>query len=258
MIIGSHPIRMVGETRTDPRTTALRLLKQHGQQSPRERFGLDESALDREGDAIATALMDLYRMTSSSEVFDALVGLASDCLLQRIRGRCRYLGARLDPQEVLQDAFVNIYQYPGRFDGSRPGAFRAWASTIVDNTIRRHLRRARRGPEVFLQPVELLARTVDSLSHEPAVRAIQAEDCDRAVRALTIVLAGYLHVYHGLSERERFVLQMVEVEGMRYAELAGILEIRPEALKMVVFRARRRIFERISRQLGRSQLAAAG
>jgi len=49
------------------------------------------------------------------------------------------------------------------------------------------------------------------------------------------------------------VLQMVEVRRMRYAELAAVLGIRPEALKMVVFRARKRLYERMAGWLGGRQ-----
>jgi DNA-directed RNA polymerase specialized sigma24 family protein len=65
----------------------------------------------------------------------------------------------------------------------------------------------------------------------------------------------YLGAYEHLSDRERFVLHMVEVRGLRYAELAKTVGIRPEALKMVVFRARRRIAQRIEQQLA---IATAG
>ena len=76
--------------------------------------------------------------------------------------------------------------------------------------------------------------------------AIDSEDCRIAADAYRLFLGLYLNAYHALSERERFVLQMVEVRGMRYAEVAKAIGIRPEALKMVVFRARRRIYARIS------------
>jgi len=59
----------------------------------------------------------------------------------------------------------------------------------------------------------------------------------------------YLAAFQRLSDRERFVLEMVEVRGLRYAELADLVGIRPEALKMVVFRGRRRIAQRIEQQL---------
>nr|HET7859075.1 hypothetical protein [Caldimonas sp.] len=61
-----------------------------------------------------------------------------------------------------------------------------------------------------------------------------------------------------LSERERFVLQMVEVRCMRYAALAAVLAIRPEALKMIVFRARKRIFDRTAQLLGGRPRAESG
>ena len=64
-------------------------------------------------------------------------------------------------------------------------------------------------------------------------------------RAFGLVLHAYLLAFEQLSDRERYVLQMVEVRRMRYAGIAQILGMRPEALKMVVFRARKRINERL-------------
>ena len=66
----------------------------------------------------------------------------------------------------------------------------------------------------------------------------------------------YLHVFQHLSQREQFVLQMVEVRDMRYAELAKIIGIRPEALKMVVFRARKRIHQLLEMLLTNGEMAA--
>ena len=68
--------------------------------------------------------------------------------------------------------------------------------------------------------------------------------------ALVVVDAAVHQLNHAsariqFSDRERFVLQMVEVERMRYAELGQLIGIRAETIKMVVFRARKRIFERI-------------
>lgn len=213
---------------------ALGLLERHGVEAG------DSS------DAVATALMDLFRRTGSDEVFESLVRLSEQRLRQRVRSRTRYLGDRVDTEELVQDALVNIYRYPDRFDASRPGAFRAWSTTIVDNAVRRHMRRSGCGPDVRLRPVEILAQEPDRYHKEPGVEAMETEAYERANAAFMFILRLYLVAYQGLSERERFVLQMVEVKGMRYAELAQILELRPEALKMVVFRARKRILARIS------------
>ncbi len=205
--------------------------------------------------ATATALMDEYRRTSSSEVFECLVQFAGPQLYSRVRSRLRFLGAHLDPHEVLQDAIINIYRYPDRFDASRPGAFAAWSSTIVDNTIRRQLRRQHTGIDLCLSPTEILAQHPGAQLLEPDRQAEDHEECAQTLGALHLLLQFYLAAFLRLSERERFVLQMVEVRRMRYAELAGILGIRPEALKMVVFRARKRMHERMARWFQRSAAA---
>ncbi len=198
---------------------------------------------------MATALMDCYRRTGCQEVFDVLVALSQGRLRRRVEARTRYLGGRADVDELLQDTFVNIYRYPDKFDGSRPGAFRAWSATIVDNAIRRHLRRRQAGPQISLRPIELLEQEADGRQREPYERVGDAEVCRRTARAYTLLLAAYLRAFEELSERERFVLQMVEVRGLRYAQVANLLGARAEALKMVVFRARRRVLARVAAML---------
>ncbi|MCK5940780.1 MAG: sigma-70 family RNA polymerase sigma factor [Planctomycetes bacterium] len=193
--------------------------------------------------------MDAFRKTGDAEAFDGLVRWAGPQLRARVRSRLRSLGAMLDPNEVWQDTIVNIYRYPDRFLASRPGAFAAWSSTIVDNAIRRHLRRTKRDLGVTLRDPELLQEQADESMREPSLQAETHEECLATASAFGLVLQAYLVAFHRLGERERFVLQMVEVRQMRYAELAKILGIRPEALKMVVFRARKRIHERLQQLL---------
>ena len=196
--------------------------------------------------------MDAFRLTGDRELFDSLVRWAGPQLRARVRSRLRTLGALLDPNEVWQDTIVNIYRYPDRFLAERPGAFAAWSSTIVDNAIRRHLRRTRQDSGVSLRAPEVLQEQPDAAMREPSVAAEDREQCVATAAAFGLVLQAYLIAFTGLGERERFVLQMVEVRRMRYAQLAQILGIRPEALKMVVFRARKRIHDRLQRLLGGS------
>lgn len=224
-----------------PEAHARFLLGRHGDDLPE----------DLGHDGVATLLMDLFRRERTEEIFDCLVRLTSPQITQRVRSKLRYLGACMDAEEVLQDVIINIYRYPDRFDPTRSGAFRAWSSTIVDNTIRRHLRKGRVGPEIALRPAEILAQEPDSPLTDPGLQAMHGEAYDQVVGAYQLFLLLYLEAFRQLTERERFVLQMVEVRRMRYAELAKILGIRPEALKMVVFRARRRIAEKIAAMLPR-------
>lgn len=193
--------------------------------------------------------MDEFRQTGSVEVFERLFRLTAGQLMRRVRRRVRFAGDHLDPQELLQDAFVNIFRYPDRFDPSRPAAFRAWSTTIVDNTVRRHLRRARGGVELSLRPMEALTQQADQHARAPEAAMIAGESQAALARAYALFLSIYLSGFQRLSQREQFALQMVEVRGMRYAQLGAALGIRAEAVKMVVFRARRRICETMSRIL---------
>jgi RNA polymerase sigma factor (sigma-70 family) len=228
---------------------------------PDRHFGLvrDESDVrSRWDDALATLVMDRFRRTRDATAFDHLADLVGPMLLRRARFRLRCCRVNLDPDEVVQDVLVNVYRYPDRFDGSRPRAFRAWVATILDNVIRRQLRPTRGATaSVQIRPNDLLAECPEAAGRGPVARLTDGEACERALVAYRLLLATYLDAYGSLNERERLVLYMVEVRGMRYADLAPQLGIRPEALKMVVFRARRRVYDRIEQRLG-SKDAAGG
>jgi len=225
------------------RTRAEAVLTERGEALPAGADG------DRDA-ALATSLMDSFRRTGDAEVFDCLVRWVGPQLHARIRSRLRGLGGMFDAHEILQDTLVNIYRYPDRFLASRAGAFAAWSSTIVDNAIRRQLRKKRQGVELALSAPELLQEHADRGMRDPSLAAQDHEECAATTSAFTLLLQCYLHAFQSLSERERFVLQMVEVRQTRYAELATVLGIRAEAIKMVVFRARKRIFDRIAELLG--------
>ncbi len=197
------------------------------------------------GRALATRLMDHFRRRGEPEVFDALVRLAGPDLATRARIRTRAIGSASDPEEVAQDAWINVYSYPHHFDASRPGAFHAWAYTILDNVIRRRMKQRMRRQRVGLRSTEILSQHADAPATQPMQQAQDREDWALAVSSYRVLLAWYLAAFMQLSERERFVLTCVEIRGMRYAEIGEVLSVRPEALKMVVFRARRRLASRM-------------
>jgi RNA polymerase sigma factor (sigma-70 family) len=210
----------------------------------------------RADDALATALMDAYRVTRDPDVFEGLIEWARPQLRGRLRARLRRLGAKLDVEEVWQDTIVNIYRYPDRFLATRAGAFAAWSSTIADNAIRRTLRRSGRDAKICLQDPELLRMCADDAAPEPSRQVAAREECAATSVALGLVLRAYLVCFEQLSARERKVLQMVEVGQMRYAEIAPLLAVRADALKMVVFRARKRLHERLQRMLSGAPAAS--
>ena len=119
---GSHPTALAaheaefGAAPEDRQAVARLLLESHDKLPPEQQYDLQPGDRRRLADATATSLMDLYRCTGSPEVFEALVRLTTPELERRVHARVRYLGNRIDPQEILQDTFVNIYRYPDRFD----------------------------------------------------------------------------------------------------------------------------------------------
>ena len=207
---------------------------------------LPTSDLDRE----LTFLMDQYRRTADRETFERIAKLGAPRLLERVRMRGHFCRGQIDPHEIVQDALVNIYLYPDRFDATRPGAFRAWSSMILDNVLRRWLKKHHSGPR--LHSAEWLVEAPDLHAQDPMEAVIECEEGEQDVRTWRVFLALYLRAYTMLSEKERFVLQMVEVHGKSYAALAAELGIRREALKMAVFRARRRLLDRLGGTLSQT------
>ena len=76
---------------------------------------------------------------------------------------------------------------------------------------------------------------------------IQDESREECARVYLNYLQLYLQFYSMLSDRERHALHLVEVEEWSYKETAAELTIKLENLKMVIFRARRKIHRSMRR-----------
>jgi RNA polymerase sigma factor (sigma-70 family) len=190
--------------------------------------------------------MESFRTRSGRGTFGLLYELNADHILLQVAGRLRRFASRSDPRDVLQEVFFNIYRYPHRFNAEREDAFRVWSAMIVRNTVLKHLRSLGRAAKHQLASDDLLTQpTVPSAS--PLSGAIEAESREECARVYLTYLHLYLHFYGMLSERERAALQMVEVEETSYRVAAQALGIKLENLKMVIFRARRKIHRAMRR-----------
>jgi RNA polymerase sigma factor (sigma-70 family) len=209
-------------------------------------------AVPDDRDALNTRLMDAFRRTKSSGAFALLFDLNQQHFLNAIQGRLRGHRGSLDASDVLQEVFFNIYRYPHRFDPERPEAFRHWTNRIIRNTVLKHLRGLAR-PVRFEFVGEELAERADDRTESPLRRSIHHEDEDDLGRAYLLTLAMYLDSYLELSAREQTALHLVEVEGLCYRDASRHLVIKVENLKMVIFRARRKMYRSM-----RKRFAAAG
>ena len=197
-------------------------------------------------DALATRLMEVFRLRNSRGAFALLYELSSQHLLVQVAGCLRRYSNRTDPRDVLQEVFFNVYRYPHRFNCEREDAFRVWSAMIVRNTVLKHLRAAsaRGRHEVAMED---LSEQASEGTPTPLGGVIDRE-CERECeRVYVTYLHLYLQFYQMLSAREREAIHLVEVEGCSYRDAAERLEIKLENLKMVIFRARRKIHRSMRR-----------
>jgi len=197
-------------------------------------------------DAVSTRLMEVFKADRSRGCFGLLYELNGAHLLTQVSARLRRYASRADGRDVLQEVFFNVYRYPHRFDSSREDAFRVWSAMIVRNTVLKHLRSLSRGGRAEVAFDEIPDQPAPS-APSPLNGAIESESRTECTRVYLTYLQLYLEFYGMLSEREQRALRLVEVEGHSYREAAGDLGIKLENLKMVIFRARRKIHRSMKR-----------
>ncbi len=134
------------------------------------------------------------------------------------------LGSPADAEDAVQDTFLKIQRGIGSFRGQ--SAFVTWAFRILVNTCH-DLRRSRiRRKEHWQQD--------DSNEERPALEP-RAPGAHPSLRmALERALAE-------LTQHQREVFWLYEVEGFRHAEIATMLEISETASKNTLFQAKKNL-----------------
>lgn len=198
---------------------------------------------------LMTQVMERFRQTRAERDFGLLFDLAAPVLQRRIRQRLHRYTCDVDEADVLQETLLNIYRYPQHFRCARDGAFKAWSGAILENALRRLVRRQQRRRQHYEEIGELLESAAADSRSDPVRQASDEESRGALGQSYIIFLAAYQRVFSTLSARERAVMHLVEIDRLRYREAAEVMGVRPEALKMVVFRARKRIHCRLWRQL---------
>jgi RNA polymerase sigma factor (sigma-70 family) len=199
-------------------------------------------------EAVSSSLMDNFRQYGNLEAYSLIYELNYRQFLLLIFKRLRSYHHVLDAKDILQDVFVSIYRYPHRFRDEKDNSFRNWSYSIIRNTILKHLKQR------DLAPVS--ADTLDEILEDrnqvaPLTALEQSESVERCSRVYLIFLLLYLRAFDlRLSEREKRALRLVEVDGLRYREAADELGIKLENLKMVICRARKKIFKTMHQMIG--------
>ena len=195
---------------------------------------------------IETVLMEHYRQTGSQAAFRELHGRAAPGLVRWVHGLQGRRSWAVDPLEVVQDTWCAVVRYRHTFRSDEGRTFGAWVRTIAANALRRAGKRTPR--EHHLDPAELPDPEDPGLG--PERWATDREEARRLRQALLLLVLHVGQVEAGLSPRDREALRLVELEGHRQDHAARCLGVGLSNMKMILFRARRRLAQRLADRLG--------
>ncbi len=134
--------------------------------------------------------------------------------------------------DATQDAFIKAYK---ALDGLRGESFKAWLLRIVTNTCYDHLRSRQRRPAASLD--EMLADNEHTWRlAEPGERPEEYAERLELHKALQWALSQ-------LSEDQRVVVVLSDVEGLSYEEIATTTGVQLGTVKSRLSRARSRLRE---------------
>ena len=142
------------------------------------------------------------------------------------------LKRREDVEDVAQQVFVKAYFSLKRFD--QRAAFSTWLYKITVNECWDLLRKKKVRPLLYEA----------DLSEEQARKAMQSAELGIDGPDVSERLAARQQVerlLEGLDERDRLMLILKEVEGFSIEEIAEVLELNANTVKVRLFRARRRV-----------------
>ena len=149
------------------------------------------------------------------------------------------LRRREDVEDIAQQVFVKAYFSLKRFD--QRAAFSTWLYKITINECWDLLRKKKVRPLVY----------ESDLSEEQAKQVIAAEGKNSSGPDISDRLEARERVERlldGLDERDRLMLILKEVEGFAVEEIAEVLDLNANTVKVRLFRARRRIVNRVRKR----------
>ena len=145
----------------------------------------------------------------------------------------RLIGRPEDVEDVAQEVFVRLYY---SLDQLRtPEVFEPWLYRLTVNACYDYLRRLKRRGESRMS--DLSEQQV--LMADSAAGSKRQEEESEKGRVREFVDALFQHV----SEEDRLLLTLKEVEGLSLKELEQIYRVNENALKVRLFRARQRVLK---------------
>jgi RNA polymerase sigma-70 factor (ECF subfamily) len=158
----------------------------------------------------------------------------------------RLIGRPEDVEDVGQEVFMRLYFSLGQLRTAE--VFEPWLYRLTVNASYDYLRKSRRRIESRM--ADLSEQQVMMADAVAGSRAQNDESEKRRVRDTVQELLGTV------SEDDRILLTLKEVEGLSLKELEKIYHVNENALKVRLFRARQRVIKKMGEVTGRSSFNA--
>ena len=146
----------------------------------------------------------------------------------------RYTKNAEDAEDVLQDAFIQIFEHMKQYNGK--GTFSGWMTTIVIN-----------------QALMLYRKNLKQLRYE--IYDNSNDEYKEQIKDNSIVQHDFLshelllQMIQNLPDGYRIVFNMHEMEGYSYDEIAKMLKCTPSNCRSQLFRAKHLLQEKINKTL---------
>ena len=164
--------------------------------------------------------------SGDAAAFDELVR----CYRQRVYGMIvRLIGYGADAEDVRQEVFVRVYLSLGRLRSLE--VFESWLYRLAVNASYDHLRKRRRTAEVCM--TDLSEEQIRSADATAGTKRVEVDNSRAMARELM----------DAISEADRELLWRKEIHGLSLKELRQIYSCNEGALKVRLFRARKRALE---------------
>lgn len=166
-------------------------------------------------------------VASQQQAFQALVQRYEASIFRFIKQQCK---DREKAEDILQETFLSAWRGAATFRGE--SSVRSWLFTIARNAVFRAFRKRQDEPKHF-EPLEELAHRA-GFGSTPERDVMQKQTHEQLWSTL-----------ENLSESDREILTLRDLEGFTVSETMGILGIGEAAVKSRLHRARLRLFAKL-------------
>lgn len=150
----------------------------------------------------------------------------------------RMVRRRETAEDLVQDTFVKLCRFGHTFCGDN-AKFTTWLYSVAGNQCRDYLRHSSRRPETPVADIERNSEEEDIFG-DSGDSPVEDEILRAELR--TALKTAISH----LPEKERTAIVLREYQGLEYKEIAEVLGCPIGSVKVLIFRARQRLRERLS------------